>query len=62
MKVLFNDGFKIQLVAETQLERLFMMEWERLSRVAGEDPMRMQDYKINPEFIDWEFRPSEASK
>lgn len=62
MKVYFLDGFKIQMVAETQLERLFMIEWERLSKIHGEDPMRMQQHKINPEFIDWEFRPIETDK
>lgn len=59
MKVEFEDGFKIKLIAETELERIFMGEWQRRSEIRIEDMARMQSKHINPDFIDWEFRGSE---
>lgn len=56
MKIEFEEGFKIKLVAENQLERLFMIEWERKSAIPIEDQMRMLDRHINPDFIDWRFQ------
>lgn len=56
MKVEFNDGFKIVLVAETQLERLFMVEWELRSAIPIEDHMRMEGKHINPQYIDWKYK------
>lgn len=60
MKVRFIDGFKMVLVAENQLERLFMLEWEERSKIRVGDVMRMQEHHVNPEFIKWEFEPNET--
>ncbi len=62
MKVRFIDGFKLQLVAENQLERLFMIEWEAKSKIQVDDLMRMSEYHVNPEFIDWEYKPNESGQ
>lgn len=54
MKVEFEDGFKIKLVAENNMERLFLIEWEKRSRVELTDS-RDQDYQlIDPAFVKWE--------
>lgn len=53
MKVEFAEGFKLTLVAETELERLFMLEWDKRANIELTDH-RDTDYRvIDPAYITW---------
>lgn len=54
MKVKFEDGFKVALIAETQLERLFMIEWHARSTVNLIDSRDRDCQFIDPGFVTWE--------
>lgn len=54
MKIEYRDGFRVVLIAETDLERIFMTEWEKRSKIKVNDETRMLDFHIHPGCIQWE--------
>lgn len=53
MKVEFKEGFKIELIAETDLEQIFMSEWEKRA-VSEVTDNRDRDFRfVDPDYIDW---------
>lgn len=53
MKVEFLEGFKIVLVAETELERLFMLEWDKRSHIELTDSQDRDCEFIDPAYVSW---------
>jgi hypothetical protein len=54
VKIEFMEGFKILLIAETNIERIFLAEWERRSNVELVDDSQRDCRLIDPDFIKWE--------
>ena len=53
MRVEFKEGFKLVLVAENELERLFMLEWDLRANIELTNK-HDQDYRvIDPAFVTW---------
>ena len=53
MKVEFVEGFKLVLVAETELERLFMLEWDIRSHIELTDSQDRDCRFIDPAYVEW---------
>ena len=53
MRVEFVEGFKLVLIAETELERLFMLEWDKRAEIELTDKHDIDYVFIDPAFLTW---------
>lgn len=54
MKVKFIEGFKLVLIAENELERLFMLEWDIRAHTELTDNHDRDCRYVDPAYIKWE--------